>query len=353
MCSLRGWGVEMVDKICNEYKLNKEDVLRVVDLVDEVKVKKEEKEKKVKKEKVKKVKKEKVKKEKKVKSKYPMPFVGVVDEENCCGIKFNGGLHTQCDAKKKNGDYCGRCHKQTEKNANGKPSYGDIRDRLSCGLLEYRDPKGKMTVPLANVMKKKGWSREEVEEEAKRMGVEIPDEHWVERKSSRGRPKKVAVSDTESESVISEKPKKRRGRPKKVVDMGESAVDSDLLLSALDKETSVTSSVEEKVEKVVEMMKEMTMDEGGVTESKETTDEFSGCADPESAKKEAELELEESGDEEWTEEQLTECDINGVSYYIDDENRILTTEMVHVGNVIDGEPLMFDDDSDDESVIEY
>ena len=178
------------------------------------------------------------------------------------------------------------------------------------------------------------------------------------RKLSRGRPKKVvAVSDTESESVESEKPKKRRGRPKKMVDMGESEVDNDLLLSSLDKETSdeksseeeksVTSSVEEKVEKVV---KSMTID-GGVTESKETSDEFSGCADPESAKKEAELELEESdGDEE-----LTECTINDVKYYIDDENRILTTDiMVHVGNVIDGEPLMFDDDdSDDDSVVEY
>ena len=235
---MKGWCEDMIMNICEHYKLDMKEVMRVVELSSSV-------EKVVVVKKVVKV----------VVKKYPLPFVGVVKKGGCMGIKFNGGLHTQCHEKRKvDSEYCGRCMKQCEKNGNDKPSYGDIRDRLSCDLLEYRDPKGRQTLPFANVLAKKGLSRDEVEKYATSCGVSIPDVHWVVRESKRGRPKKssVAVSDTDTESVAS-KPK-RRGRPKKSASLGKSVVDDDLL-SELEKEKvpvsegSVKSVVEKKAEK--------------------------------------------------------------------------------------------------------
>ena len=52
------------------------------------------------------------------------------------------------------GCYCKTCQKQADSNANGKPTYGCVEDRQAVGLSEYRDPKGKQSVPYATVMKK-------------------------------------------------------------------------------------------------------------------------------------------------------------------------------------------------------
>ena len=167
----------------------------------------------------------------------PLPFVGKVYEELCFGIKFNHGLHTQC-TKECAGDYCSKCQLQADKNASGKPNYGDIRDRVKEGvsLLGFRDAKGKLTVPYANVVKKMGLDKETCQREAAKFGVEIPECHWVERKAQRGRPKKsVSVSDTDSE--CSKKSKRSTKSVKK-----------DDLLAALTAATaeSETSSVSSK-----------------------------------------------------------------------------------------------------------
>ena len=137
-----------------------------------------------------------------------LPFVGVVDENLCYGIRFNHGLHTQCQ-KACSGDYCASCQKEADSTASGKPKIGDIRDRLACGLLEFRDAKGRQTMPYANVVKKLKLDRDVCMSEAVKFGVEIPAEHWVERVARRGRPKKgVDVSDTESDgSSVSKKSK--------------------------------------------------------------------------------------------------------------------------------------------------
>lgn len=166
----------------------------------------------------------------------PLPFVGVVNEGLCFGIKFNHGLHTQCQVECED-EFCKKCQLQADKNASGKPNYGDIRDRVKEGvsLLEFRDAKGKQTVPYANVVKKMGLDKEMCLREAAKFGVEIPDCHWEERVARRGRPKKsVDVSDTESESS---KPKKAKKSAKK-----------DDLLGALKAATaaSETSSVSSK-----------------------------------------------------------------------------------------------------------
>ena len=142
-----------------------------------------------------------------------IPFCGEVVGDWCCAVRFNHGLHTQCtNGKLKEGDFCKTCSKQVENSSTDKPPYGDIRERANFGL-DYRDPKGKQSVPFANVAAKLNLDLDAAKAAALIMGWTIPEEQFVARKVTRGRPKSSAVSDTDSES--STKPKKR-GRPKKL-----------------------------------------------------------------------------------------------------------------------------------------
>ena len=198
-------------------------------------------------------------KEKKLKPSVPLPFCGTIDESICFGIRLNHGLHTQCQNDKDGlGEYCKTCQKHADKNANGKPSHGDIRDRLTCGLLEYRDPKGRQTTPYGNIVEKLGLDKEMVIAEAAKFGMTIPDEHWTVVKKTVGRPKKdvTNVSDTESESS---KTTKKRGRPKKVKKV-ESAVQDDLLsqLKALDMNESSSDESDAPSDKETKKAKKVT-----------------------------------------------------------------------------------------------
>merc|ERR1711871_1381686 len=182
-----------------------------------------------------------------------MGFCGQAVDGWCLGLRLNHGLHSQCTMERlAGGDYCKTCQKQCDKNASGKPTYGCVADRMACELLEYRDPKAhKQTLPFANVMSKLNITREAAEAEALKFGLTIPEEHFVERSSRRGRPKKDAsASDTDSESGDS-KPKKR-GRPKKEKKVIAASVGDDLIASlvasakkASTPTPSVTSNPEE------------------------------------------------------------------------------------------------------------
>jgi len=159
------------------------------------------------------------------KSKIPLPFCGEIQLENCCGIRLNHGLYTQCtnsnDNDMSNGErLCSTCYKQTEKNSNGEPTYGYISDRVEKGDA-FRDPKGKVPVLYGNIMEKLNITRREAEKEAANQGITIPEEQFQVKKAQRGRPKKNVVSVDTSESEVSTAPgsedeqKKPRGRPKK------------------------------------------------------------------------------------------------------------------------------------------
>ena len=146
-----------------------------------------------------------------------LPFCGVIVDDWCAGVKFNHGLHTQCtQGRCKDDRYCKTCRKHADNSATGKPPYGDIEDRANYGV-DYRDPKGKMTVPYANVAEKMGISLEAAHTAAANMEWEIPAEQLVKRVAKRGRPaKSAAVSDTDSEDDESKtSTKKKRGRPTK------------------------------------------------------------------------------------------------------------------------------------------
>jgi hypothetical protein len=151
------------------------------------------------------------KKEKNVKeekgSSFPMPFVRKSEDNTVCsGLAFNRGLFTQCLKKHmENGNFCKGCQSEADKNASGCPDCGTVETRLNTGLYEFKDPKGRSPVSYVKVLNKMKLSCEDAIEEAKKMGLEIPEEHLVEKEKSdksisRGRPKKVS-SAVEAENV--------------------------------------------------------------------------------------------------------------------------------------------------------
>ena len=186
-----------------------------------------------------------------------LPWCGVVIEECCKGLKLNNGLHTQCNRMRGSSDYCVSCVKLMEKNGGSLP-YGSVDDRLKCDILDYVDPKGKATIPFANVMKKLNISKEEAIKEAEKLGWTIPECHFEEKKGKRGRPKKdTSAEDTASECSDGEK--KKRGRPKKNKEVVSNNAGEDLIASLLEQENGIEEKKEEElVEEVVEEEEEET-----------------------------------------------------------------------------------------------
>ena len=183
-----------------------------------------------------------------------LPFCGTVESSWCQGIRFNKGLHTQCtngpgvvpapgtdDCK-----YCKTCQKSAVNSNTCKPQYGDISDRLTGALLEYRDPKGKLTTCYANVAEKEGWNLDRAQEVATAYGWTIPEDQLTVKVKKTGRP-------------ASTKPKKKvgkKGRPAKVKTSEEMTMDDQiakLVAEAADDVLSVTS--ESSVKKVVRVKK--------------------------------------------------------------------------------------------------
>ena len=194
----------------------------------------------------------------KIKKKYEsgcvLPWCGIVIEDCCKALKLNNGLHTQCNRICEKEDYCMSCAKLIEKNGGSLP-YGSVYDRQKCGILDYVDPKGKATVPFANVMKKLNISKEEALKEAEKLGWTIPECHFEEKKGKRGRPSKAkdtSADDTASETS-SEGEKKKRGRPKKSKEVISNNAGEDLIASLLEQENSGEEEKEgELVEEVIE-----------------------------------------------------------------------------------------------------
>jgi hypothetical protein len=68
-----------------------------------------------------------------------LPFCGVVEESWCNGIRYNHGLHTQCsNGPLSGGKYCATCAKSAKNSASGKPTYGDISDRMEGEISVLR-----------------------------------------------------------------------------------------------------------------------------------------------------------------------------------------------------------------------
>ena len=144
---------------------------------------------------------EKVVKEKK--SVFPMPFIAEqVDIAGCQGLAYNRGLFTQCSKKSmENGKFCKGCQGEADKNASGCPDCGTCEDRLATGLYEFKDPKGRSPVSYLKVLEKLKLSQDAAVEEAGKLNIEIPEDHFVvleKSKKSKGRPKKTGVVEADN-----------------------------------------------------------------------------------------------------------------------------------------------------------
>ena len=128
-----------------------------------------------------------------------VPFCGEIVDDWCQGVRLNHGLHTQCtNSPLADGTYCKTCTKGASASASGKPAYGDIADRAKF-TTDYRDPKGTLTLPYANVVAKQSLDLTAAHAAAAELGWTIPAEQLVARTTSRGRPRKsAAASDTSS-----------------------------------------------------------------------------------------------------------------------------------------------------------
>ena len=286
---------------------------------------------------------------KKEKPAFPLPFNGTMDDDACYGLRKEHGLYTQCPNTKKNGDYCGSCQRWADKNANGKPSSGDIRDRVSCAPMEFVDPKGNKVVSYGTVAKKLGIDRETAEREAAKFGITISEEQWVVEEKKRGRPRK---SDSETSSVVTEASAapKKRGRPRKAPTTVE--VSQDELLAQLN---AASAEAEEKtVEPVAVAAPPVAEDKKAekkaaakaaekavvVEESKSVTSEMS--------------EESQWNDEEEVEIEVTKFEHNGNIYLRTDDDQLFdaeTKELVGIWDetnktIIEAEEIS--DDEDDE-----
>ena len=179
-----------------------------------------------------------------------LPFCDTIQADWCHGVKLNHGLHTQCtNGPCATDTYCKTCRKHADNSATGKPPYGDINDRAKFNV-DYRDPKGKLTMPYANVVETLGISMEAANAAATTLGWTIPAEQLVKRVSKKGRPaKSAAVSDSDSDE---ETPKKKRGRPSKAKVAMPTQEDqiAQLVAEAYSETTETTQPVVKKVKKL-------------------------------------------------------------------------------------------------------
>ena len=173
-----------------------------------------------------------------------LPWCGV-KLSGCVGLLYNGGLYTQC-GKSFEGEYCVGCIGRKE---SGKWN-GDVSERMKCKIGEY-SVGGKKEVSYMKWLSKNGVSREMAERYAGSRGLSIPLEHFVERESRRGRPRKSELvvesvelkSELVVESVVEsvelkselvvEPVKKKRGRPRKEKSMSSNNEGEDLIASLL------------------------------------------------------------------------------------------------------------------------
>ena len=187
------FGVNLVTHLSNKYKLDLNDELKTLKLSN-IKIQNKKMEKENKEE----------KKDKKTK-KIPLPYNGEIVEKCCNALSFNGGLYTQCENEKKNGDFCIKCQKVID--SFGQPIYGTIKERQKQDMFNYVDPKGNRQIPYLKFMKKHKLTKEQVLEEAEKLNITLDEKHFEEIiYNKRGRPKSTNIED---------KPKGKKGRPTK------------------------------------------------------------------------------------------------------------------------------------------
>ena len=141
---------------------------------------------------------------------FPMPFVPEeIDKDGCQGLAYNRGLFTQCSKKRmENGNFCSGCQSESDKNASGCPDCGNVESRCATGLYEFKDPKGRSPVSYLKILDKLKLTKDAALEEAGKLNIEIPEEHFVvlagakekskKESTARGRPKKTCAIEVDN-----------------------------------------------------------------------------------------------------------------------------------------------------------
>ena len=184
-----------------------------------------------------------------VKSAFPLPYSGELNGKCCLGMRQNNGLYTQCEKlRPEDKGYCSMCETQAMKNEHGLPDYGNIQQRLSAYQRneEFKDPSGKSPVSYTKIMNKFKVTKEQVVEEAGKLGLVIDPRHFEEVAKKCGRPK-----ESKKEKIVSTEVKSK-GRPKKskkVLELsGEEDLFASLVMSANSSSVKVVKEVESEVE---------------------------------------------------------------------------------------------------------
>jgi len=181
-----------------------------------------------------------------LKALFALPFNGECNDLCCQALRQNNGLYTQCQLGRKgeNGLYCKSCQQLADKSEDGVPEYGTITQRMSVGIFEYVDPKGRKPVSYTKVMKKYKLSEEQVLAEAGRLNITINQGHFIApvQETKRGRPA--------SPKEVKE-PKGSKGRPKKAKKVLEIEGDEEDLFASLVADASQEEEEEVEVEEEV------------------------------------------------------------------------------------------------------
>jgi len=202
------------------------------------------------------------KKEKKIVNKDMIlfPFNNEKDSLCCSGIRKACGLYLQCSKVKEiNEEYCKGCKKESELNGTGKPDYGTIEERMSTGLYDFRDPKGKSPIGYLKYLSKVKKSKEEAESYALKENKTILAVHFEYVDLKRGRPK--------TEKKVKESTGKK-GRPKKSKKEIELDGDSEDLFALLVEDANTTNLIVSKEVEEGEIVKEVVEEVVEVVENK-------------------------------------------------------------------------------------
>jgi hypothetical protein len=221
---------------------------------------------------------------------FPMPWSGELNETCCYALCLNNGLYTQCtSSRNEEEEFCKACVKKMQKKGSEFPDYGTIHQRMSVGIYEYVDPKGKKPIAYTKLMNKYKITEEDVIKEASKFNITINPEHFVvpETKPKRGRPSKSAITK-----------KDVRGRPKKIDKVVEIEGQEEDLFASL-----VASANAEGMKKNKEVEKEAEKEA-----EKETEKEAEKEAEKET-EKEIEKEIEKEAEKETEKETETEKEI--------------------------------------------
>ena len=123
----------------------------------------------------------------------PIPWCGVAIPDRCQALRSYHGLFAQCTAD--NTEICAMCPSCEKAGA----PFGTVAMRKACGVFDYTAPNGKKCVRLANVIEKFGLAdagEQAFQEEAARLDITIPHEHFEKEVKQRGRPKSLSPRAT-------------------------------------------------------------------------------------------------------------------------------------------------------------